>query len=129
MLSDKTLEFARTSHDIKRIHKHGRVASLIGLEGGHQIDNSLAALRQYYSLGVRYLTLTHTCHTAWADSCTPAPVHGGLTEFGEKVVLEMNRLGMMVDIRSASHCAPHTPYGIFSTYPCTGISSLQPCLA
>ncbi|KAI8918981.1 membrane dipeptidase-domain-containing protein [Powellomyces hirtus] len=98
-----TFEFARTAEDIRRIHKHGRVASLIGLEGGHQIDNSLATLRQYYDLGVRYLTLTHVCHTAWADSCTGTPLHGGLTPFGHQVVLEMNRLGMMVDLSHVSH--------------------------
>ncbi|KAI8995150.1 hypothetical protein BC832DRAFT_596050 [Gaertneriomyces semiglobifer] len=86
-----TLEAARTASDIRRIHKSGRVASLIGLEGGHQMNNSLATLRKYYDLGVRYMTLTHTCHTDWADSCSPEPVHYGLTNFGEDVILEMNR--------------------------------------
>ncbi|KAJ3177184.1 dipeptidase 1 (renal) [Gaertneriomyces sp. JEL0708] len=98
-----TLVAARTTSDIRRIHKAGRVASLIGLEGGHQMNNSLATLRKYYDLGVRYMTLTHTCHTDWADSCSPEPVHNGLTNFGEDVILEMNRLGMMVDISHVSH--------------------------
>ncbi|KAI8821451.1 membrane dipeptidase GliJ [Fimicolochytrium jonesii] len=97
------LEFARTSHDIRRIHKHKRIASLIGLEGGHQIDGSLGALRLFYDLGVRYMTLTHVCHTAWADSCTGEPIHNGLTAYGEKVILEMNRLGLMVDLSHVSH--------------------------
>ncbi|KAJ3147970.1 dipeptidase 1 (renal) [Geranomyces variabilis] len=103
---DNQLEFARTAADIRRIHKHGRLASLIGLEGGHQIDNSLAALRQYYDLGVRYLTLTHVCNTAWADSAGAPnpPLHGGLTPtFGRAVIAEMNRIGMMVDLSHVSH--------------------------
>ncbi|KAJ3161389.1 dipeptidase 1 (renal) [Geranomyces michiganensis] len=103
---DNALEFARTAADIRRIHKSGRLASLIGLEGGHQIDNSLGALRQFYILGVRYLTLTHVCNTAWADSAgAPGPpLHGGLDPtFGRAVVAEMNRLGMMVDLSHVSH--------------------------
>ncbi|KAI9101304.1 dipeptidase 1-like protein [Phlyctochytrium arcticum] len=98
-----TLEVAFNATDITRIEQLGRVASLIGIEGGHQIDNSLGALRQYYAQGVRYMTLTHVCHTAWADSCSPEPLHGGLTDFGRTVVKEMNRLGMMVDISHVSH--------------------------
>jgi membrane dipeptidase len=98
-------EMAYTAADVRRIHKAHRVASLIGIEGGHQINNSLAALRQMYDAGARYMTLTHTLNTAWADSATDAPVHHGLTPFGVEVVKEMNRLGMLVDL---SHVSPET---------------------
>jgi len=96
------LELARTAADIERIQKSGRIASLIGLEGGHGIDNSFAALRMYYELGVRYMTLTHNTTLSWADAALDLPRHSGLTEFGEDVVREMNRLGMFVDL---SHVA------------------------
>ena len=99
------LEMAYTADDIKRIHKAGRVASLIGIEGGHQIDDSLPALRQMYALGARYMTLTHTQNTDWADSATDNPAHHGLTPFGKAVVREMNRLGMLIDL---SHVSPET---------------------
>ena len=99
------LEMAYTADDIERIHRAGRVASLIGIEGGHQIDESMAVLRQMYALGARYMTLTHTANTAWADSATDDPVHHGLTPFGRAVVHEMNRLGMLVDL---SHVSPDT---------------------
>jgi membrane dipeptidase len=95
-------EMAGTADDIVRIHKAGRIASLIGLEGGHSIDNSLAILREYYRLGCRYMTLTHSDTLDWADSATDAPKHNGLTEFGENVVQEMNRLGMLVDLSHVS---------------------------
>jgi membrane dipeptidase len=98
-------EMAYTADDVRRIHKAGKVASLIGVEGGHQINGSLAVLRQYYDLGVRYMTLTHSSNTAWADSATDNPAHGGLTPFGKDVVREMNRLGMLVDL---SHVSPDT---------------------
>jgi len=98
-------EIARSAADIERIHKAGRIASLIGLEGGHSIHNSLAALRMLYLAGARYMTITHTANTDWADSATATPQHGGLTRFGEEVVHEMNRLGMLVDL---SHVAPET---------------------
>jgi len=99
------LEMAYTADDVERVHKAGRVASLIGIEGGHQIDNSLPALRQMYVLGARYMTLTHTSNTDWADSATDNPAHNGLTPFGVAVVHEMNRLGMLVDL---SHVSPAT---------------------
>ena len=95
-------ELALGADDIERIHQQGRIASLIGMEGGHSIGNSLATLRAMYRLGVRYMTLTHWRSTDWADSATSAPVHGGLSEFGKKVVLEMNRLGMLVDLSHVS---------------------------
>ena len=101
----QTFELAYTAADVRRIHAHGRIASLIGVEGGHQIDNSLPVLRQYYALGVRYMTLTHVLNTDWADSANVAPVHGGLTPFGKIVIGEMNRLGMLVDL---SHVSPAT---------------------
>ena len=98
-------EMAYTAADVRRIHKAGKIASLIGIEGGHQIDDSLAVLRQMYELGARYMTLTHSSNTDWADSATDAPAHHGLTAFGEEVVREMNRLGMMIDL---SHVSPET---------------------
>lgn len=97
-----TFELAYAADDIIRIRKAGRIASLIALEAGHAIENSLALLRMYYALGVRYMTLTHVETTDWADSGTDEARHGGLTEFGEQVVLEMNRLGMLVDISHVS---------------------------
>jgi membrane dipeptidase len=100
-----TFELARTAADVERIFKSGRIASLIGMEGGHSIDNSLAALRMFSALGARYMTLTHSSNIAWADSGTDMPKAGGLTRFGEEVVREMNRLGMLVDL---SHTAPAT---------------------
>ena len=101
----KDFEMASTAADIQRIEKSGRIASLIGVEGGHQINNSLPVLRDYYALGVRYMTLTHSKNTDWADSATDKPAHQGLTPFGRAVVHEMNRLGMLVDL---SHVSPET---------------------
>jgi membrane dipeptidase len=99
------LEMAYTAADVRRIQHAHKVASMIGIEGGHQINNSLAVLRQMYDAGARYMTLTHTSNTAWADSATDAPAHHGLTPFGIEVVREMNRLGMLVDL---SHVSPDT---------------------
>ena len=89
---------AQTAADVRRIHASGRIASLIGVEGGGQIDQSLAILRAYHALGAGYLTLTHSLGIAWADSATDNPRHDGLTPFGEAVVRELNRLGMLVDL-------------------------------
>jgi membrane dipeptidase len=98
----ETFEMAATADDVVRIRKQGKIASLIGVEGGHSIDNSLGVLRIYYELGVRYMTLTHSLNVPWADSCTDEPKLKGLNEFGERVVLEMNRMGMLVDISHVS---------------------------
>ena len=108
----ESLEMALSSADIRRIHKAGRIASLIGIEGGHQINESLPALRQMYALGARYMTLTHTTNTRWADSATDNPQHHGLTPFGKAVVHEMNRLGMLVDI---SHVSEETMLSVLDT--------------
>ncbi|MGH7171443.1 MAG: dipeptidase [Gemmataceae bacterium] len=97
-----TFKMAYSADDIVRIHKKGKIASLIGVEGGHSIDNSLGVLRMLYALGVRYMTLTHSETLDWADSATDEARHHGLTAFGERVVREMNRLGMLVDISHVS---------------------------
>jgi len=95
-------ELALTADDIVRIHAEGKIASLIGMEGGHSIDNSLAVLRQLYAVGARYMTLTHWANVDWVDAATDAPKLDGLSPFGEVVVREMNRLGMLVDLSHVS---------------------------
>lgn len=96
---------ALTADDIRREFKRGRIGSVLGMEGGHVLENSLGALRAYYDLGARYLTLTHNVTLDWADAAMDSVRHGGLTAFGEEVVREMNRLGMLVDL---SHASPGT---------------------
>jgi membrane dipeptidase len=98
-----TFEIASTSADVERIFRSGRVASMMGVEGGHSIDSSLATLRMLHRLGARYMTLTHSSNVPWADSATDKPLNGGLSPFGEAVVREMNWLGMLVDL---SHVSP-----------------------
>ena len=98
-------EMAYSADDVERIVRSGKIASLIGIEGGVAIENSLAQLRAFYTLGARYMTLTHNTTLDWADAATDAAKHDGLTPFGERVVKEMNRLGMLVDI---SHVSPAT---------------------
>ncbi len=98
----RDLELALTADDMVRIHRRGRIGSMLGVEGGRQIGGSLAALRQYYNLGVRYMTLTHNQATEWADAATDDPKHGGLSPFGRTVVVEMNRLGMLIDLSHVS---------------------------
>jgi len=101
----ETFEFALTSADVERVIKTARIASLIGMEGGHSIDNSLPTLRMFHSLGARYMTLTHNGNLRWADAAADKPAVGGLSKFGEEVIREMNRLGMLVDL---SHVSPDT---------------------
>jgi membrane dipeptidase len=98
-------EMAYTADDVERIFADGKIASLIGMEGGHSISNSLATLRMFYDLGARYMTITHGRTLDWADAAGDEPQHNGLSEFGEEVIREMNRLGMAVDL---SHVTPET---------------------
>ena len=100
---------ATRAADIARAHREGRIASFLGMENGQALENSLGALRAYYELGVRYMTLTHGRNTDWADSATDTPTHAGLTAFGREVVREMNRLGMLVDI---SHVSPQVMHQV-----------------
>jgi len=101
----QAFELALTADDVERVFKKGKIASLIGMEGGHSIDSSLGALRMFHRLGARYMTLTHSRNLPWADAATDKPVLGGLSPFGEQVVREMNWLGMLVDL---SHVSPDT---------------------
>jgi membrane dipeptidase len=101
----ETFSTARTAAEVERVFKGGKIASLIGMEGGHSIDSSLAALRMMHALGAGYMTLTHSLNVPWADSATDKPLLGGLSKFGEEVVREMNWLGMLVDL---SHVSPET---------------------
>jgi len=101
----ETFEMAYTAADIERSFKAGRIGSLIGMEGGHSIDSSLATLRMFYALGARYMTITHSANLPWADASTDTAALGGLSKFGEEVIREMNRLGMLVDL---SHVSPET---------------------
>lgn len=105
----ETFELATSPADVVRIFEDGKIASMLGMEGGHAIENSLGALRAFYRLGARYMTLTHSANIDWADSCCEAPELDGLSAFGEEVVREMNRLGMLVDI---SHVSPATMHDV-----------------
>jgi len=100
-----TLRFARSADEMEAAHKAGKIGSMLGIEGGRQIGGSMAALRRFYDLGARYMTLTHNQTTEWADAGTDEPKHDGLSAFGLEVVKEMNRLGMLIDL---SHVAPAT---------------------
>lgn len=103
----RDFEFADSAEDIVRIHRAGRIASMFGMEGGEAIDNNLAVLREFRAAGVLYMTLTHSTTIDWVDSATDAPRHGGLSAFGEEVVREMNRIGMLVDLSHVSAEAMH----------------------
>jgi membrane dipeptidase len=111
-LHPDVFEIALTADDVERVFGAGKIASLIGMEGGHSISNSLATLRMFHRLGARYMTLTHSRNTPWADSATDDPVASGLTEFGREVVREMNWLGMLVDL---SHVSPATMHDALDT--------------
>ncbi len=127
----ESLQMAFTVADIRRIHRSRKLAALMGIEGGHAIEDSLSALRQFYKLGVRYMTLTHTNTNNWADSAggignPPEKRHGGLSDFGREVVAEMNRLGMMVDI---SHVGDETFQDVIEVTKSPVIASHSSCRA
>jgi membrane dipeptidase len=120
------LLLATTAADIRRAARERKIAALMGMEGGHMINDSLANLRMYARLGVRYLTLTHSVNTNWGDSSTDTPKHNGLTDFGKQVVLEMNRLGVMVDI---SHVSDKTFYDALEVSKAPLLASHSSCRA
>jgi membrane dipeptidase len=117
---------ATTAAEIREARKQGKIAALMGVEGGHMINSDLAVLRSYAALDVRYMTLTHSGNDEWADSSTDKPVHNGLTDFGKDVVREMNRLGMMVDI---SHVSDKTFYDALEVSKAPPIASHSSCRA
>lgn len=120
------LVLCTTAEEIRRAKASGKIAVLMGVEGGHMINNSLANLDKFFALGVRYMTLTHTVNTDWADASTDKAAHNGLTDFGKQVVREMNRLGMMVDI---SHVADKTFYDVLAISKAPVIASHSSCRA
>lgn len=122
----KDLMLARTAADIRRAHQEGKIAALMGVEGGHMIADDLRVLRIYAALGVRYMTLTHMVNTDWGDSSTDKPAHNGLTDFGKQVVREMNRDGIMVDI---SHVSDKTFYDALAISEAPLIASHSSCRA
>src|ERR1700752_2711657 len=122
----KDIARARTADDVRRIHADGKIAALMGVEGGHMIDNDLGVLRDFARLGVRYMTLTHMVDTDWADSSTGKSTHNGLTDFGKQVVREMNRMGIMVDI---SHVSDKTFYDALAISEAPMIASHSSCRA
>ena len=120
----KDLVLAATAAEIREAHKQHKIAALMGLEGGHMINSDLGVLRKYASLGVRYMTLTHSGNDEWADSSTDKPAHNGLTGFGKDVVREMNRLGVMVDV---SHVSDKTFYDALEVSKAPLIASHSSC--
>lgn len=122
----EAMELALSVADIRRIAAKGKVASMLGMEGGHVLENSLGALRAYYDLGARYMTLTHNVTLDWADAALDTPRHHGLTPFGKEVVREMNRLGMLVDI---SHVSPEVMRDVLDTSVAPVIFSHSSALA
>jgi membrane dipeptidase len=120
------LVLCTTAEEIRHAKAAGKIAVLMGVEGGHMINNSLANLDKVFALGVRYMTLTHTVNTDWADASTDKAAHNGLTDFGKQVVREMNRLGMMVDI---SHTADKTFYDVLAVSKAPVIASHSSCRA
>jgi membrane dipeptidase len=124
--NSKDLVFCRTAAEIREAHKQGKIAVLIGVEGGHMIGNDIRVLRMFGDLGVRYMTLSHFYNDEWADSSTDKPVHNGLTEFGKDIVREMNRQGIMVDI---SHVSDKTFYDALEASKAPLIASHSSCRA
>ncbi len=122
----KDLVLARTAADVRRAHQEGKIAALMGVEGGHMIADDLRVLRIYAALGVRYMTLTHMVNTDWADSSTDKPAHNGLTDFGKQVVREMNRDGIMVDV---SHVSDKTFWDALAVSQSPLIASHSSCRA
>src|SRR5260221_8014824 len=122
----KDMTLATTAAEVREARKQGKIAALIGVEGGHMINSSLAVLRSYAALGVRYMTLTHSGNDEWADSSTDKAVHNGLTDFGKDVVREMNRLGVIVDI---SHVSDKTFYDALETSKAPLFASHSSCWA
>lgn len=120
------LALCTSAEDVRAAHRRGKIAALMGVEGGHMIANDLAVLRAYAALGVRYMTLTHSANDEWADSSTDKPVHNGLTDFGREVVTEMNRLGVMVDI---SHVSDKTFFDALQISKAPLIASHSSCRA
>jgi membrane dipeptidase len=122
----KDLVFARTAADVRRAHAQGKIAALMGVEGGHMIGNDIAMIRIFADLGVRYMTLSHFYNNEWADSSTDKPAHNGLTDFGKDIVREMNRQGMLVDI---SHVGDKTFYDALEVSKAPMIASHSSCRA
>src|ERR1700674_4423709 len=122
----KDLMFCRTAAEVREAHKQGKIAALIGVEGGHMIGNDIRVLRMFGNLGVRYMTLSHFYNDEWADSSTDKPVHNGLTDFGKDIVQEMNRQGMLVDI---SHVSDKTFYDALAVSKAPLIASHSSCRA
>src|SRR5207245_3478550 len=122
----KDMVLATTAAEIREARKQGKIAALMGVEGGHMINSNLGVLRSYAALGVRYMTLTHSGNDEWADSSTDKAVHNGLTDFGKDVVREMNRLGIMVDI---SHVSDKTFYDAIEASSKPVIASHSSCRA
>jgi membrane dipeptidase len=120
------LSLATTVEDIRTAHAGGKIAVLMGIEGGHAIDSDLAILREFHARGVRYMTLTHNAATEWADSSNSAPRHNGLTDFGREVIHQMNRLGMLVDV---SHVSDATFYDVLQTSRAPVLASHSCCRA
>jgi len=122
----KDMVFARTAADVRRAHAEGKIAALMGVEGGHMIGNDIRVLRIFGDLGVRYMTLTHFYNDEWADSSTDKPAHNGLTDFGKEIVREMNRQGIMVDI---SHVSDKTFYDALNISKAPLLASHSSCRA
>ena len=122
----KELALATTAAEVRAAHKQGKIAALLGVEGGHMINSDIDVLRKFANLGVRYMTLTHSGNDEWADSSTDKPAHNGLTDFGKQVVREMNRLGVIVDI---SHVSDKTFYDALAVSEAPMIASHSSCRA